>query len=276
MHKPTIQEVGAYYDMLNPFYETLWGDSIHFGYWSDPTNPAISMDEAQRAFTDLLIQQLNVQPGMRVLDVGCGTGRPAIQVVEKTGALVTGITVSAEQVRIATERAQASAHPQLLAFEQVNAMEMPFDDNSFDAAMAFESVFHMDRMRVFSEMARVVRPGGRVVVADFVTVRPMTQEEIDITYPAFAVNDIGSWQDYLDGLKEVGLTDTYVIDVTLNTIRPTNVATLHAFKAPEQQARLHEIYGEDQTRAFFEGWQRIRNVNETLAYVVCVATCPEK
>ena len=59
-----------------------------------------------------------------------------------------------------------------LDFQLVNAMDMPFADETFDAVWALESLFHMpDRLQVLGEIARVLRPGGRLVLTD-VTKRP--------------------------------------------------------------------------------------------------------
>lgn len=275
MEKPTPADVGQYYDKMNPFFETLWGDSAHFGYWTNPLDQNFTMAQAQRAFTDLVGGYLQLGPGQRGLDVGCGSGRPSIQIAEKTGAHMTGITISQEQARLAQERAQASACPDRLSFELIDAMNMPFEDNSFDAVLAFECMFHMpSRPRVFQEIARVVRPGGRVVVPDFVTLRPMTEREIEITYPTFAVNEVGAWDAYISEIKGAGLQMITCHDVTINTIRPTNTASLNNFQNPEARERLIATYGEEQTNNFFEWWKVVKEVNETLAYMIFVAEKP--
>ncbi|KAB8140373.1 methyltransferase domain-containing protein [Chloroflexia bacterium SDU3-3] len=272
--KPTPTEIGQYYDTMAAFYQTLWGDSVHFGFWADPTDTSVTMAEAQQAFTDLMIAQLDVQPGQRVLDVGCGTGRPGIQLSLKAGVAVTGITVSQSQRDTAEANARAAGAANA-SFELVNAMELPYADNSFDAAWAFESFFHMpSRLQVLREMARVVKPGGKIVIADFVTIRPMTQEEIDIAYPAFAVAEIGSYADYIGELKAAGLVGVYCRDVTINTIHPSNVATLGALQTKESQDILISVYGEPMVSGMLGGWSAIQTVNETLSYIVVSATKP--
>lgn len=266
---PTTAEVGQYYDTMGHFFQTLWGNSIHFGYWPDPTDNAVSMAQAQAFFTDVLIAEIQAQAGQRVLDVGCGTGQPAIQLAQTSGAHVTGITVSTSQIEAARQRATDAGMAQQVQFELVNAMELPYPDASFDGAWAFESIFHVpSRVQVFREMARVVRPGGRVVVADFVTLRPLTQEEIDITYPAFAVSEIGSLEQYIGDMKQAGLKEVNCRDVTVNTIRPSNRATLSNLQSDPHLEQLRAVYGAELVATFLSGWDAIRTVNETLAYVV--------
>ena len=272
---PTTAEVGQYYDFLGDFYRILWGDSIHFGYWPDPTDATVSMAEAQANFTDLLIRSIQAQAGQRILDVGCGTGQPAVQLAQKSGAHVTGITVSETQVAAASARAATAGVDSVVKFELVNAMELPYDDASYDAAWAFESIFHMpSRLQVFREMVRVVRPGGKIVVADFVNMRPMTQAEKDIVYPAFAVGDLGSLTDYIDDLKAAGLTNITCHDVTANTIRPSNRATLANLQSSTHLEELRGVYGDERVAGFLGGWDAIRTVNETLTYVILIADRP--
>jgi ubiquinone/menaquinone biosynthesis C-methylase UbiE len=268
------------------FYQTVWGDSIHMGFWPDPTDATVSMSQAQKNFTDLMISHMGLQPGQRALDVGCGTGRPAIQLARATHTHVTAISISQSQIATATGYARESGvapraqvqgtdDAPSVRFELADAMAMPFRDGTFDAAWAFESIFHMpSRLQVFREMARVVRPGGRVVVADFVTLRPLTPEERAIAYPAFAANDLASLEDYIRDLKQVGLTNINCRDVTANTFRPSNRATRRELQTEAAQAHLRNAYGHEQADSFRNGWGHIEKVNETLGYVLIQADKP--
>jgi cyclopropane-fatty-acyl-phospholipid synthase len=67
------------------------------GYWKDATN----LDDAQHDKLELTCKKLNIEPGMRVLDIGCGWGGTARFIAERCGAKVVGITVSREQARLA-------------------------------------------------------------------------------------------------------------------------------------------------------------------------------
>jgi demethylmenaquinone methyltransferase/2-methoxy-6-polyprenyl-1,4-benzoquinol methylase len=107
-----------------------------------------------------------VGPGDRVLDVATGTGDLAIELARRVGpgGEVVGLDFSEEMLALARRKAPG------LRFERGNALALPFPDATFDAATtAFGARNFSDRARGLQEMARVVRPGGRVVVLEITT-----------------------------------------------------------------------------------------------------------
>lgn len=112
-----------------------------------------------------LVEALGLEPGMRVLDVGCGPGRHAHALAER-GIEVHGIDIAERFVALATEHAPAGA-----TFERLDARVLPFDAE-FDAAIslcqgAFGLLGGDDDGRVLEGMARALRPGGRLAVSGF-------------------------------------------------------------------------------------------------------------
>ena len=104
-----------------------------------------------------------VGPGSRVLDVATGTGDLAIELARR-GVDVVGSDFSDDMLAVARRKA-----PQL-RFEHGNALELPYADDEFDAAtVGFGARNFSDLDRGLAEMARVVRPGGRVVVLEITT-----------------------------------------------------------------------------------------------------------
>jgi demethylmenaquinone methyltransferase/2-methoxy-6-polyprenyl-1,4-benzoquinol methylase len=107
-----------------------------------------------------------LRPGGRALDVATGTGDLAIALKRRVGA--DGEVVGADFSEGMLELARAKAND--VAFETGNALDLPYDDDSFDAAtVGFGARNFADLARGLSEMARVVRPGGRVVVLEITT-----------------------------------------------------------------------------------------------------------
>lgn len=113
-----------------------------------------------------LVAAAQVRPGMRVLDLACGTGEPAISLAAAlagNGELI-GIDISPAPLKIAEERA-AQRGLSNTSFQQADAHHLPFADNSFDCITSRLGVmFFSDLPRALSEMRRVLRPGGRAIL----------------------------------------------------------------------------------------------------------------
>lgn len=90
----THAEVAEHYDELDPVYRALWGEHVHHGLWrTGRESPA----EAVEALSDLVAEHLAFRSGDRLVDIGCGYGATARRFAAR-GAVVTGFTLSAEQV----------------------------------------------------------------------------------------------------------------------------------------------------------------------------------
>jgi ubiquinone/menaquinone biosynthesis C-methylase UbiE len=140
---------------------------------ADPSFYLRFLDEANKlpavlAWKNSILHGLNLKPGMKVLDVGCGIGTDAMGLTELVGSggLVTGVDFSdsliAEAVRRAADR---NLH---LKFEVGDAQDLRFPDGSFDAVRTERMLMHVPNpSKALAEMSRVLRPGGRMAVQDF-------------------------------------------------------------------------------------------------------------
>jgi ubiquinone/menaquinone biosynthesis C-methylase UbiE len=118
--------------------------------------------EAYAPIHDCVVDALSLEPGMRVLDVACGTGGVALRAA-RTGAEVVGIDISADQLEKA--RRAAAADGVAVRFDEGDCQELPYEDAEFDAvASAFGAIFAADHERTAAELARVCRPGGRLAM----------------------------------------------------------------------------------------------------------------
>lgn len=157
--QPSSAAVADHYDELDPIYRQIWGEHVHHGLWeSGRETPA----QAVEALTDLVASRLALAPGRRLCDIGCGYGASAARLTERHQVQVTGLTLSATQVAIASARPDAERR---LTFIQRDWLHNDLPDHSFDGAYAIESSEHMpDKQRFFAEAARTLIPGGRLVV----------------------------------------------------------------------------------------------------------------
>ncbi|HEX4814560.1 MAG TPA: methyltransferase domain-containing protein [Nonomuraea sp.] len=220
-------EVSEFYEGTDRFrlagkLNDLWGENLHYGYWESAADDS-PIQAATDRLTDLLISGLGAKPGDRVLDIGCGNGNPALRLVRARDVDVVGITISETQVAQARKRAAEAGLGDRARFQYADAMSMPFPEASFDAAWAIESMLHMpDRGHVLAETARVLRPGGRLAIADVMERGPVTPEGravLDHIRTTYKIKSLSTVAEYREHLARHGFADVEIHDITDNVAR---------------------------------------------------------
>jgi ubiquinone/menaquinone biosynthesis C-methylase UbiE len=139
-------------------------------------NSWLTADEEERFGRDL-----DLKPGMRLLEVACGSGGPALFLAETFSVHVTGIDISAAGVAAANAAAAERGLSGTARFTTVDATgPLPFADASFDAVQCIDAINHLrDRHAVLSDWRRMLRPGGLLLYTDPIVVTGIiTSEEI--------------------------------------------------------------------------------------------------
>ena len=147
----------SYYNLATDFYENGWGTSFHFCRFAvrEPFLQAIARHE------HYLAHRMGIKDGMKVLDVGCGVGGPAREIVKFTDANVVGLNNNDYQIERATQYAARDGLSDKLSFVKGDFMQMKFPDNTFDAVYAIEATVHAPELAgVYKEICRVLKPGG--------------------------------------------------------------------------------------------------------------------
>lgn len=120
-----------------------------------------------RGLTELLVREADVEPGMNVLDVACGSGEPAISIASQlndTGRVI-GVDISAEPLAVARERA-AQRKLTNVSFQQADVQRLPFAAARFDRVTCrLGLMFIADVSQALAEIKRVLRPSGRFATA---------------------------------------------------------------------------------------------------------------
>lgn len=126
---------------------------------------------------------LQLGPASHLLEVGCGSGGPALFIARTTGAQVTGVDINAPGIAAANAMAQEQQLEARVHFEQADASGiLPFADAQFDALLCIDAINHLPgRLQVLREWHRLVKAEGRILFTDPITVTGLlSNEEIAI------------------------------------------------------------------------------------------------
>jgi len=133
----------------------------------DDLAPVDEFHSGGRNATVRLAQLAEIDGFQRVLDVGCGIGGPSRFLASKFGCQVNGLDLTAEFVALAGMLAQRTRLADKVTYRQGNALDLPFPDASFDVVWSQNAAMNIgDRDRLYGEMRRVLRPGGRLALQD--------------------------------------------------------------------------------------------------------------
>ncbi|MDQ8037139.1 MAG: class I SAM-dependent methyltransferase [Pedobacter sp.] len=212
--------ITAYYDGLTPYYRFFYSAlGLHYGLWDSHTR---SLRQSLLNHKHAMLQRLGkVDAGSHVLDAGCGAGWTSVLFARVTACRVTGITLSAQQMKAAQRHAVLSGVMQRVQFRREDFSATSFPDASFSHAIASESsCYAPDKLQWLREMYRLLQPGGRLVIADYylgcaeADLSDYQRRHYRIFCEGFAVPDLPCIADMEQWAKEAGFMVRESLDVT--------------------------------------------------------------
>jgi SAM-dependent methyltransferase len=227
-----------------------------------------------RASTEALLRRAQITAAARVLDVGCGVATTAIEIARRHHAHVAAADISP----LMLERAEANAHAAgvagLVTVTSADILALPFDDAAFDVVIAEAVTMFTDRPRAAAELARVTRPGGRVLATEFYWRKPPTPEAREVflgqVCPGMHFDTVEDWTRIY---ASAGLTS---LDTQTG---PFEMMTARGFLADEGLARCLAIMSRVAGRPAYTrkmAWlmPRMAKAVPYLGYIVIAGTKP--
>jgi cyclopropane fatty-acyl-phospholipid synthase-like methyltransferase/DUF1365 family protein len=158
--------IAHHYDLSNEFYELLLDDTMAYSsaYF---THDGQSLVDAQRAKLDLICRKLDLKPGMRLLDVGCGWGSHILHAAEHYGVHATGITLSAQQRDFVAKRIADRGLTDRVEVRLQDYRELADAEETFDAVSSIEMGEHVGEEQYPTYagiMYRALKPTGRLLL----------------------------------------------------------------------------------------------------------------
>lgn len=149
------------------------------------------------------------RPGVRVLDYACGSGENGIMAA-KFGATVVGIDISPEGIENAEANARAAGVGHLCTHEVMDGEDLKFPDNSFDFAVVYGALHHVDLDRAMKECSRVLKPGGQMLALEALRHNPIIH-----AYRKLTPHLRTPWEvDHILGVPEIRHCRMYFESVT--------------------------------------------------------------
>ena len=239
-------DAAGIYDLLSTHSPTARGLYLNLGYWPHATD----LDAASDALAMLVGERARMRPGDEVLDVGFGfADQDILWANSLRPARIIGLNITASQVAVARQRVSDLGLDECIDLRHGSATDMPLESSSVDKVVAMECAFHFhSREQFFRETWRVLRPGGRLVMADIIPMpatsafgeRLKQRLSWGLVAGKFAIPPENA---YTRPTYHSKLAITGFGEIRIDSIREQVYAPLHRFltEHPEALQRLHPM-----------------------------------
>jgi tocopherol O-methyltransferase len=242
--------VQVFYDSALHCYQEIMGDRWHH---ADPDALLVGLPRLRgcEILEERIAALVGLPPGGAALDFGSGIGGPTLHMARVTGARFVGVSNNERLNELARGKARQLGMAEQVTFttlDDVGYKALPFPDGAFDAVTFFESVCHVpDKAALFGELARVLKPGGRLGGMDWIQ-RPFGehQREADILRFMDPVNEaisipwhgtVGAYRELMEaaGLAVPIARDLYEGRRCWSAVQDQETPAWESYTGPEQQ-----------------------------------------
>jgi ubiquinone/menaquinone biosynthesis C-methylase UbiE len=208
-----IDNVTRYYDECYLYYKLFWGSQknlcLHYGFHDKRQRHS----QALIRMIEVLAEKVKVNSKDKVLDAGCGVGGSSLWLAQNAGCEVVGIDINRNFLEIARTEARKKKLDGRVGFHEMNFCQTSFPEASFDIVWAVESSCHAEDKQAFlMEMSRILKKGGRLIIAD--AYQNQESPELYKDLKGWAVPGIPGVDEFTDYLKKAGFTHIVCEDIS--------------------------------------------------------------
>lgn len=214
-------DIISYYNECYLYYKIFWRSHknlcLHWGFH----DKGQSHSESLVRMIEILADKAKITSREKVLDAGCGVGGGALWLARNIGCKVIGIDINSNFVNIARCEAAKRNLANFVSFHEMNFCRTTFGENEFDIVWAVESSCHAEDKQAFLvEMSRILKLGGRIIIADAYKTQEYT--ELNGHLSGWAVPNIPSVRDFKDYLMKAGFRLIASEDIS-NKVKPSSL-----------------------------------------------------
>jgi cyclopropane fatty-acyl-phospholipid synthase-like methyltransferase len=240
------KEIAQYYDLSEVHYRLFWNlgksKSLHYGYWDASTK---NLHEALLNTNKVLSETAHISGEDVVLDAGCGVGGSSVWLAKNIGCKATGITLSEKQAMQAAQYATAQGVADLASFAVNDYTNTGYPEKSFSVVWAVETVCHArDKSDFLREAARVLKPGGRLIMADFFKKEGLAGKDAQMIKDwanGWAVDDYATREEFERLLQSEGFTNVRIIDAS-EAVMPSIKKLYRAYLLGIVPSRIYNLF----------------------------------
>ncbi|MFM5917413.1 MAG: SAM-dependent methyltransferase [Novosphingobium sp.] len=221
---PNGDRVIEYYDQCHKDYRLAWKTeqnlAIHYGFYDET---ARSFDQAAINSNRVLANALRVKPGDHVIDAGCGVGGTSIWLAQNVGCSMLAVNIQPMHIDIGRREVEARGLTDRVRFLEADFTRIDAPAASADAMFSLEGLSHgPDKQAFFNESARLLKPGGRLVLFEYFTKEePLTAAQhrrLEKFKAGWAMPSLPRVSTYRQLAAQAGFSAVDWVDTTANVL----------------------------------------------------------